>query len=240
MSGRPDTMLAWVTDGTAAFEAVVQGLTDPDFAQPSQLPGWNRADVVAHVARNADAIGNLLAWARTGVVTPMYTDAEQRAREIQASAAQPVVDLRADLRAAHERLARAFDTLPDDAWDEVVRTARGRRVPVSEVPWMRLREVWVHAVDLAAGTSFAAVPRAVCAALVDDVAGTFHARRDFPPVKLQAGSSGRTWVLGAPGTTSPSVVCGDLPSLAAYATGRPAPGPLRGARGSVPKLPAWL
>ncbi|MDX2546987.1 maleylpyruvate isomerase family mycothiol-dependent enzyme [Streptomyces sp. WI04-05B] len=240
MSGRPDAILAWVAEGTAAFEAVVQGLTDPDFAQPSRLPGWNRAHVVAHVARNADAIGNLLTWARTGVVTPMYADAEHRAEEIEAGAAQPVADLRTDLRTAHERLALAFDTLPDEAWEEVVRTARGRRVLASEVPWMRLREVWVHAVDLAAGTSFAAIPREVCAALIDDVAGTFHTRTDFPPVRLQAGNSGRTWVLGAPGTMCPAVVCGDLPSLAAYATRRPVSGPLRGARGSLPKLPAWL
>ncbi|MFI1704989.1 maleylpyruvate isomerase family mycothiol-dependent enzyme [Streptomyces griseoruber] len=229
-----------MAEGTAAFEAVVRGLRAPGFARPSSLPGWNRAHVVAHVARNADAIGNLLTWARTGVETPMYADAEQRAKEIEASAGQQVTVLRTDLRVAHERLAMAFTELPDEAWEAVVRTARGRQVHASEVPWMRLREVWVHTVDLASETAFDAVPREVCAALVDDVAATFATRTDVPPVELRAQDSGRAWVLGVPGAEKPTVVGGDLHSLAAYATGRPVPGPLHCAHGSVPTLPAWL
>ena len=42
---------------------------------------------------------------------------------------------------------------------EVV-TAQGRTVPASETPWMRAREVLVHAVDLGTGTTFADLPGA--------------------------------------------------------------------------------
>lgn len=86
MSARPATMLERVAKGTAAFEAAVHRLTDPGFTSPSYLPGWSRAHVVAHVARNADALVNLLTWARTGVETPMYASGDQRAREIDEGA----------------------------------------------------------------------------------------------------------------------------------------------------------
>ncbi|MEU3936528.1 maleylpyruvate isomerase family mycothiol-dependent enzyme [Streptomyces sp. NPDC029044] len=241
MSGRPAAMLEWVAKGTAAFEAEVHAVTDPALGEPSHLPGWGRAHVVAHLARNADALLNLLAWARTGVETPMYTSTGQRAREIDAGAGRPAGELRADLLEADARLAGELTALPDACWETTVRTARGRTVPVREVPWMRVREVWVHAVDLDTGCGFTDVPREVCAALVDDVAAGFRARTDFPPVELRAEDGSRTWLLGVPGGADTVVVTGDLPSLAAYATGRPVPGPLHAPGGAaVPTLPAWL
>ena len=240
MSDRPDVMLEWAAKGTAAFETAVDWLTDSGLAGPSSLPGWNRAHVIAHTARNADALVNLLIWARTGVETPMYTSADQRAHEIEAGARQSARVLRADLLAADGRLTEEFAGLPDACWSATVRTARGRAVPASQVPWMRVREVWVHTVDLNL-TTFDDVPHEVCAALVDDVATAFRTRTDCPPVELRAENGARTWLLGAPGSAEPVVVTGDLPSLAAYATGRPVPGPLYPAgRAPLPKLPAWL
>lgn len=234
-------MLEWVAKGTAAFEADVHCLTGLGLAGPSYLPGWSRAHVVAHLARNADALVNLLMWARTGVETPMYASPDQRTSEIEEGARRPPGELRAGLFEADGRLAEQLAALPDECWGATVRTARGREVPVSEVPWMRAREVWVHAVDLNVGTSFDDVPREVCAGLVDDVAAGFRARTDFPPVELRAEDSGRAWLLGMPGGSDPVVVTGDLPSLAAHATGRPVPGPLYPVGGgSVPGLPAWL
>ncbi|WP_327714728.1 maleylpyruvate isomerase family mycothiol-dependent enzyme [Streptomyces sp. NBC_00490] len=241
MSSRPAPMLEQAAKGTAAFEAAVHRLTDPGITRPSSLPGWSRAHLVAHVARNADALVNLLTWARTGVETPMYTSGDQRAREIEQGARRPATELRADLLAADSRLAAELTALPDECWAATVRTARGREVPASQVAWMRVREVWVHAVDLNIDTSFDDVPHEVCAALLDDVTAAFRARQDCPPVELRTQDADRTWPLGAPGSAEPVVVSGDLPSLAAYATGRPVPGPLYPTGGaSLPKLPAWL
>ncbi|MER7690363.1 maleylpyruvate isomerase family mycothiol-dependent enzyme [Streptomyces sp. NPDC097610] len=236
MSSRPDAMLEWAAKGTAAFEAAVNWLTDPGLTKPSYLPGWSRAHVVAHVARNADALVNLLTWARTGVEAPMYASAGRRETDIEAGARQPAPALRADLLAADGRLAEGLAGLPDECWGAVVRTARGREVPVSEVAWMRVREVWVHTVDLNIST-FDEVPPEVCAALLDDVAVSFQNRPDCPPTELRVGNGARSWLLGAPGSAEPVVVSGDLSNLAAYATGRAVPGPLYPA---LSKLPAWL
>lgn len=240
MSGRPDEMLEWAGLGTAAFEAAVHEVTGPDLARPSYLPGWSRAHLVAHVARNADALVNLLAWARSGVETPMYADRDQRTRDIEDGSRRAAGDLRADLLAADGRLAEACAALPQECWGATVRTARGRAVPAREVPWMRVREVWVHTVDLDTGTGFDDIPREVAAALVDDVQDAFRARADVPPVELRADGGGRTWLLGPASRVDPAVVTGDIPSLAAYATGRPVPGTLHATGGGVPDLPAWL
>lgn len=241
MSARPAAMLEWVAKGTAAFEAAVHRLTDPGFTKPSYLPDWSRAHVVAHVARNADALVNLLTWARTGVETPMYASGDQRAREIAEGARRPAEELRAELLAADSRLAAELAALPDESWTATVRTARGREVPASQVPWMRAREVWVHAVDLDADTTFDDVPHDMCAALVDDVAASFQGRPDCPSVRLRSEDGARTWLLGDSADVEPVVVSGDLPGLAAYATGRPVPGPLYPTGGGpLPTLPAWL
>src|SRR4051812_18385609 len=81
-----DTWRAWMDEGTRHFDGLVRRLRDDDLHAPSALPAWSRAHVIAHVARNADALGNLLSWARTGVVTHMYESAEQRANDIEDSA----------------------------------------------------------------------------------------------------------------------------------------------------------
>ncbi|MDF9811752.1 maleylpyruvate isomerase family mycothiol-dependent enzyme [Streptomyces sp. SPB162] len=241
MSAGPAVVLEQAAKGTAAFEAAVHRLTDPGFTRSSYLPGWSRAHVVAHVARNAHALVNLLIWARTGVETPMYASGDQRGREIEEGARRPAEDLRADLLAADGRLAKELAALPDECWAATVRTARGREVPVSLVPWMRVREVWVHAVDLNIDTSFDDVPHDVCVALVDDVAASFQDRPDCPSVRLRSEDGAHTWLLGDSGGAEPVVVSGDLGGLAAYVTGRPVPGPLYPTGGgSLPKLPAWL
>jgi maleylpyruvate isomerase len=55
--------LDWWEDGEAFCAAALDRLTEPDLDRPSLLPGWPRRTVIAHLARNADALVNLLTWA---------------------------------------------------------------------------------------------------------------------------------------------------------------------------------
>ena len=70
--------LPWMRTGTEHVTALVAKLSDTELAEPSALPDWSRAHVVAHLARNAEALGRLLTWARTGVENPMYPSREAR------------------------------------------------------------------------------------------------------------------------------------------------------------------
>lgn len=209
--------LSWMHDGTRLFFDALATVPDAELAGRSRLPGWSRAHVVSHVARNADALGNLLHWARTGVETPMYPSREARAADIEAGVRRPPDEVRADAAHAAQRLADAVRTLPEAAWGRDVRTAAGRAVPAAEVPWMRVREVWVHAVDLDAGVGFDVVPAELAQALLDDALGSLARRPETSALHVRCTDDGRAWQLG---DGSSGDVRGSYTQLLSWALGR--------------------
>jgi maleylpyruvate isomerase len=227
----PAELLDWWERGELHLGTALGRLTDEEFGAASLLPGWSRAQLLAHVARNADALVNLLGWARTGVKTPMYPSPEARDELIALTAARPPAELRNDVLSATRRLAGAVREMPDPAWSVEVRTAQGRTVPAAAVPWMRCREVWVHAVDLDAGVDFSDVPDDVLAALADDVFRMWDARQQVPDIAVFAGD--REWGSGA------LAVAGTLPAVVAWLTGRSTGEGLQ-ADGPLPALEVWL
>ncbi|MBT2674448.1 maleylpyruvate isomerase family mycothiol-dependent enzyme [Streptomyces sp. ISL-14] len=197
-------------EGTARLLSAADRLADDDLSAPTTLPGWTRAHVVGHLARNAEALGRLVTWARTGVVTPMYADREQRAAEIESSAALGPDVLRADLKSTAAELDEALTAmaaLGATAWRAEVKSALGRTVPAAEIPWMRVREVWLHAVDLAAGATFADLPADLVDTLLDDVTTTLSTRPGCPVVRLiPTDRSATTWHLGPATPERPDLV----------------------------------
>ncbi|MGY1619688.1 maleylpyruvate isomerase N-terminal domain-containing protein [Geodermatophilus sp. SYSU D00691] len=226
----PET-LPWWEDGERHLATALGRLVDEEFDRPSRLPGWSRRTVLAHVARNADALVNLLTWARTGVETPMYPSQEARDAGIAETARLGSDELRGEVLLATKRLVDAVREMPEEAWTADVRTFQGRTVPAAEVPWMRCREVWVHAVDLDTGVTFADVPEDVQAALVDDVFRMWDRRDTVPDVVVFAGD--REWGTGA------LAVAGSLPAVTAWVTGRSTGDGLT-ADGPLPALAPWL
>jgi maleylpyruvate isomerase len=223
--------LPWMRAGTEHVCALVAGLSDDALARPSALPGWSRAHVVAHLARNAEALIRLVAWARTGVETPMYPSREARAADIAASAGHPPQRLRAELVATAADLDAALAALTPEQWQAQVRSALGRPLPAAQVPWMRIREVWLHAVDLDVGADVADVPDGVVDLLLDEVTATLSAAEGCPAATLAPTDRERRWRLGAGG--SAPVVAAPAAALVGWLTGRAT---LPGA----PELPPWL
>lgn len=122
---------------------------DADPGAPSLLPGWTRGHLLTHLARNADAMCNLVTWARTGVATPAYLSPAHREADIEAGSGRPWEVLLADVRDSSARFAEVAGELPAEAWLTEL-DVPGGSVPAAIVPWRRLREVEVHHVDLAA------------------------------------------------------------------------------------------
>ncbi|MBP2327000.1 maleylpyruvate isomerase [Kibdelosporangium banguiense] len=158
----------WTEAGTKLLLTQVDQLTDAQFAEPTVLAGWTRAHLVAHVHFNAQALRRLLTWAATGVEHRMYASPEQRNAEIESGAQLPASELRALALESAEALAHDMDALTDEAWQRPVITAQGRTVPASEVPWLRAREVCIHAVDLDTGLTFTDLPQDFLTALATD------------------------------------------------------------------------
>jgi len=231
---RPEQTLGWMRDGTRRLLADLAGLPDSALDAPTALPGWNRRYLLSHVAANADALRNLVYWARTGDERRMYASPEQRDADIAAGAARPASELRAWVRASAAALASDLDGLGESpAWDATVITAQGLTRSASEIPWMRVREVYIHAVDLAAGTSFGDLPAGFLTALLDDVTARRSAKGGGSALAVAASDTGGRWEVA--GTGAPVPVTAPLAALAAYLTGRPAPDV-----SSAPPLPAWL
>jgi maleylpyruvate isomerase len=160
--------------GTAYFAQRLSELSDNDFGGDSLLPGWSRRHLVAHVGYNAAALCRLMDWAATGEETPMYESVEQRGREISEGATLSPAALRNLFDHTVARLDEKWRHLPASAWSAQVRTAQGRLVPASETAWMRTREVWIHAVDLANGGRFADFPAIVLDTLLVDIVGMWQ------------------------------------------------------------------
>jgi maleylpyruvate isomerase len=235
--------LPWMGAGTEFLGRVVDALPDDALRAPSALPGWSRTHVIGHVARNAEALTRLATWARTGVETPMYADRAQRAAEIESSARASAAQLRAELTSTAQDLDAALAALDDGSWQGQVRSALGRVIPATEVPWMRVREVWLHAVDLDAGAVMADLPPAVVDALLADATGVLSGREGCPAATLAPTDRDRTWSLGPDAVTVEVRGTADL--VLGWLLGRRGAEGLdavdaQGAPAAVPVPPRWL
>ncbi len=242
-----DRHLTWLRDGEARFLDQIGSLSDDDLAAPSALPEWTRAHVAAHVACNAEALCRLLSWARTGAENPMYTDLETRNRDIETTVSSGPDQIRTYLHEASARLLADLDAMPDPAWAARVRTFHGRDIPASFVVWMRVREVWLHLVDLGSGVLVASWPRDLIDALMDEVTATMSARDSPPSLLLEPSDRDRDWAIG-PGSEAAApgagvdvrrTVRGRSADLLAWLTGRSA-GEGLAIDGVLPELPPWM
>lgn len=230
--------LAWAYDGAAHLRALMARMGEDAFAAPSALPDWSRAHVLTHVARNADAMVHLLDWARTGTRTPAYANREQRDADIEAGARRSPAEIRDDVVQSGDRLATVVRTMPASAWSHQVEHPNGTTMPASDIPWIRAREMWIHAVDLDVGASFDDMPVPMLVALVDDVVAGLSVREECPQLRLV--TPDRTWVLG-PAPDPGESVTGSVAGLAAWLLGRSKGKDLRtGAGRRPPPVPRWL
>lgn len=230
----PARELAWARLGTAYFARALEETDDAELAEPSALPGWTRAELVAHVGYNARALTRLCTWARTGIETPMYASSEMREREIRRGGSLPPRALRHLAQHAAVHLDVEWRDLETEHWARRVVTAQGRSVPVRETAWMRAREVWVHAVDLGVGR-FTELPADFLEALVEGVLATWQRKGVAPDLSLHLLDLGRRVTSGSGAVR----VSGRAADLARWLTGRGTSG-LELEEGVLPQLPVWL
>src|SRR5258706_4500329 len=143
--------LAGVARAQAVLIADLQGLGDDQVGQPSVLPGWTVGHVVTHIGRNAEGHVRMPTAAARGEVAAMYPGGrEQRTNDIEAGSQRSATALVADVTATVAELAATWASMPDIAWSghgELV----GGEVLISDLPFIRWREVAVHHSDLGIG-----------------------------------------------------------------------------------------
>ena len=164
-------VLELVITSTELLDQDVARLRQDSLAEASALTGWTRAHLLTHLARNADGLRNLLLAARTGAELRMYANPRARAADIEAGSSRPADVVIDDLLESDRRFLAEVAGMPSDRWVVEVAFASGQpdapRIAAIDVLLMRLNEVAIHHVDLAAGFGFEDVPAKVAEALID-------------------------------------------------------------------------
>ena len=226
----------------ARVDELVLALDEATTHGPSLLPGWTRGHVISHLARNADGLVNLLNWAKSGVEHPMYASAADRDADIEEGSRRLLQIQQEDLAAASGRLFAAAEDLPAGSWTATVSARTGTPMPATLIPWLRVNELLVHAIDLNCGHTFDDLVElagehleTVLAFMVSRFAG----RADVPSVNLEIvlpDGTARAIPLGVASATAPRVIGLAAPAIA-WLTGRTDGADLTG---EVPTLPTWL
>ncbi|AEW93479.1 MULTISPECIES: maleylpyruvate isomerase family mycothiol-dependent enzyme [Streptomycetaceae] len=197
----------------------VSALPAESVGEPSLLPGWTRGHVLTHLARNADAMVNLLTWARTGVETPMYADEETRNKDIEEGAGRPLTEHLDDLRTSARRLADAIGAMSATDWAAQVRTRQNVVKPAAELPDRRVAELRLHLVDLGIGYTCRDLPADFAARELATRVDNLVGREGIPAIEVHDAESGERWEIGA--AEEPELtVTGPTRALLAWVTGR--------------------
>lgn len=218
-----------------SLEHTLADLSDVQVAEPSLLPGWTRGHVFTHLARNADALRNLIHWARTGEETPMYPGREQRDADIEAGAGRTAAELRADVHETQQRLMADLDGLTDQQWQTRIRWGHsGNEASARVIPHLRRVEIEVHHVDLDLDYTLAHWPEEFVEQMLAQVTADFGARPGIPGFVLMSNENDLRWTVGPGGQQ----IMGTPPSLLGWLIGR-TDGIGLHSEEALPELEAW-
>ncbi|GGR04237.1 maleylpyruvate isomerase [Streptomyces griseomycini] len=213
---------------TERLLTAVGALDNAAVTQSSRLPGWTRGHVLTHLARNADALVNVLAG------RPMYASGEARDADIEQGAPRALDAQLADVRESAERFRRA-GAAPAD-WSRTVELRNGVTDRAAGVPFRRWAEVELHHVDLGIGYELEDLPAEFTEREIDFLARRFAGHRDVPATSLTA-DDGRSWSTGGGAEGGPVMVEGAAADLLGWLAGRRDGSGLRVKGGALPVLP---
>jgi maleylpyruvate isomerase len=187
--------LVMLAHETSLLMRTAAALDDDTIRVASLCEGWTRAHVLSHIARNADALGNLVGWAVTGTPRAMYASPDARDADIMAGSTRGSQEIFTDLEDSAARFASAAARLAGAPELAEVEMRGGRIVRGGQLPTLRLMEVAFHHVDLGAGYSFADADRGFVKRAITIAIERFSARAQAPSITLR-GDLGDTWSLG--------------------------------------------
>ena len=216
-----------VREATERLLAAVAGLDNASVAEPSRLPGWSRGHVLAHLARNADALVNVLGG------RPMYASTEIRDADIERDAPRALDVHLADLRESNARFLAAGDAPAD--WSRTVVLRNGVEDRASRVPLRRWAEVELHHVDLGIGYGLKDLPEDFTVRQIAFLTERYDGLADVPPTRLTDGT--RAWRTGRAADVPEVTVTGSGAELLGWLAGRAGESAPVAEGGLLPVLP---
>ncbi|MFJ5306163.1 maleylpyruvate isomerase family mycothiol-dependent enzyme [Streptomyces sp. NPDC088350] len=219
--------LASVRDATDRVLTAAAALDNASVAEPSRLPGWSRGHVLAHLARNADALVDVLEG------RPMYATASVRDADIERDAPRPLDVQLADVRESGARF-QAAGAAPAD-WSRTVELRNGVVDSASRIPFRRWIEVELHHVDMGIGYELEDLSGEFTEREIDFLAERFTGHPDVPSTHLTDGT--HAWSTGRPAEKPEVTVTGSPADLLGWLCGRRDGSGLTVDGGSLPTLP---
>ncbi|WP_245935307.1 maleylpyruvate isomerase family mycothiol-dependent enzyme [Acidipropionibacterium virtanenii] len=202
------------------------GVSDEQWQSPSHLPGWTRAHVATHLARNADALAGLVKAVSRGEHPPLYPSISDRDREIERGSERGGLELQIDLDTSAGRLHEAFDQLISLKGPTPVELAAGVVVDATQLPAVRLAEVLLHHVDLDVGFGMRDISGRAARWLLEWVCFRLKHRPGTPAMRVLS-SSGLSERVGGSGFAT--TIRGGDAELAGWLSGRDGTDGLNGA-----------
>ncbi|MFH8242510.1 maleylpyruvate isomerase family mycothiol-dependent enzyme [Streptomyces sp. NPDC018321] len=216
-----------VRDATERLLGAVGKLDNASVTESSRLPGWSRGHVLAHLARNADALVNVLEG------RPMYVSGEARDADIERDAPRPLDAQLADVRESATRFQEAA-AVPAD-WSRTVELRNGITDSASRLPFRRWVEIELHHVDLGIGYELEDLPAEFTERETDFLAARFAGHPDVVSTRLTDGT--RAWRTGREAEAPEVTVTGRPADLLGWLAGRRAGSALTVEGGPLPALP---
>ncbi|MGY0056134.1 maleylpyruvate isomerase family mycothiol-dependent enzyme [Streptomyces sp. LZ34] len=222
-------VVAAVLSGHQRLRTLLDGLTEAAAREPSALPGWSRAHVLAHIGGVGSALARQARFALRGELVEVY-DGGRPARDaaIEAGSKRTADELRHAVTEALAEAEGAFTAVGPRDWERPVHYRDGDVRGVLLCWW---RELEIHTADALLDYGPGDWSRDFCAHALDFLAP--RAPLDTR-LTLEAtdGPERRTY-----GSGGPLTVRGRLTDLTAWLAGRTPAGPLDPE--ALPELRPW-
>ncbi|ALE05391.1 hypothetical protein AL755_07720 [Arthrobacter sp. ERGS1:01] len=208
--------------GTAAdvLSNKIAGLSDDDVRAATELPGWTRGHVLAHVTNVCNAMGRQIEYTLRGETVEFYDGGMGgRTQAIEMAAGHSAAEHRADLDAALSRVLTVLSGLTAEQWQLPISYRDGVVRDGALALW---RELVIHLADLNLGRGPETWSKEFCFYLIDFLTARVPAntRLKLLPLALPPMTVG--------GGENAVSISGMLTDIAAWLAGRtPTMGSLR-------------
>ncbi|MFK0008845.1 maleylpyruvate isomerase family mycothiol-dependent enzyme [Paenarthrobacter sp. NPDC090520] len=232
----PETLPAELHKAAGTVTRLLATMDESSIAEASELPGWTRGHVLAHISGIAKAMARQLEYARRGEKIELYDGGmEGRTKAIDLAAGHSLAEHTASVTAAVDSAVGAFDALDPDGWQARITYRDGTVLDGGLALW---RELVIHAADLGLGYGPETWSKPFCEHLFGFLAARVPEQYRF--VLQPTGLPPQT--IGNGGTSI--AITGMLTDIAAWLAGRePSLGSLRATAAAdgvdLPELLPW-